>query len=218
MMLPQGGIGARLKALLDLSPRGSQIALAIFFLAGSAMVLASVFYEREIGPKSADRLFWFGVVCCVFAWISWLLSHRDQDLAGAHPTTATFEVSGQRYEISVDPRSRTLETHIASLLTTRVSGIMFAQPPVPAGMVGDDMRPLPNSDSDATKQAETAQKIATEQRERLLGKDYPYPPLPSDAVALETADTTALTELLARAPLATGDVVRDVAKDARART
>lgn len=212
--------GAHLKGLLKLVPSGSQVVLSMIFVAGVVMALCATFGEPTIGAKNADRLWYLAVACCVFGGLGWLLSRRDQDMAGAHPTTTSIDERGNT-RVSADPRVFGV-AELSAFLATRASGAIFARPVAPAGMLDDKDQPsADNQWSDQAKaQFHAAQQRAEEQRDHLRNSEEPdmdeYDPDSFEWQAV-TLEDGAFAELLSTAPVVSVDA-NEIYGDQRAST
>lgn len=92
---------------------------------------------------------------CVFLAV---LTHRNTDLAGAHPTV--IEVTGAGiFKFVTDPRIDVASKSIAPLVTILAN--MHSLPPA-SGLLDENLNPIPNTEAEATAKVEGINTAAQE--------------------------------------------------------
>lgn len=130
-------------AKLDISPKGSQIAIVALF-SFSALAFAAALWLDYV-DKSYYLALIGSVAFLVFGSIGWWFSHRNEALAKSHPFTLNMGTGSQSVLITSDARSLPEATYLQSMLSYW-SYLIYRHPlPEADGLVGADGVPIDNT-------------------------------------------------------------------------
>ncbi|WP_153070736.1 hypothetical protein [Pseudomonas syringae] len=148
-------------AKLDISPKGSQIAVNALFAFSALSFSASVWLNYSDKPY---LLAIFGsAVFLVLGSIGWWVSHKNEALAKSHPFTLNMGSGEQSVSISSDARSLPEVSYIQSVLAHWSSLVCRRPLPEADGMIGKDGIPIDSSKVEADLVVRHANALADQQ-------------------------------------------------------
>ncbi|WP_154807195.1 hypothetical protein [Pseudomonas syringae] len=148
-------------AKLDISPKGSQIAVNALFAFSALSFSASVWLNYS--DKSYLLALSGALVFLILGAVGWWASHKNEALAKSHPFTLNMGSGEQSVSITSDARSLPEVTYLQSLLE-RWSSLVYRQPlPEADGMVGKDGVPIGDSRAEASLITQRSNDLADQQ-------------------------------------------------------
>lgn len=155
-----------LNASVNIKPKGSQ---SIVFLLTIAFIVCLVAgFVFTIWDKNYWPPFGFAGVLLLVVVILWLRSHRDIDTPPPPPTNIVSADGTSVTSISTDSN---LVSSIGGIegLSSLLSIVVHRMPlPEPDGLVDNQGKPIPQTESEARDRVETANKTAVEIIQRLF--------------------------------------------------
>ncbi|MES2245234.1 MAG: hypothetical protein V4639_20425 [Pseudomonadota bacterium] len=149
---------ANLDAQVKLLPSRSQVfVILLALLSGLAFIVGCLFLWHE--KPSSWVPFMFALFFGVPAGAAWLLSHKNTDLDGAHPTKVVLTENG----IQIETDSRTLASRQPFQQLEKIIGIAGHRVPLPEpdGLVSELGLPIPTQKAEAIERVNRANEEAT---------------------------------------------------------
>ncbi|HBY1513291.1 TPA: hypothetical protein MIQ52_000389 [Klebsiella aerogenes] len=157
-------------AAVNVDAKKSQSVIVILgIIAGILCVIGSflIYVDKSLFwvPFLAAAVSLFACVCLA------LLTHRNTDLAGAHPTV--IEVTGAGvFKFVTDPRVEVASKSIAPLVTILAN--MHSLPQA-SGLLDENLNPIPNTEAEAVAKVEIINTAAQEACADALSSLSPLP-------------------------------------------
>jgi hypothetical protein len=147
--------------------RSHVVVLAISIIGGISLFSGLAFLSAEKFLAAAVALL-IGLGLVGAAISMWSASRRDVDMVDAPPTTISDELG--RVVFQTDSRSLD-NADLLRAVTEMLANIAYRRPlPSPQGLVGDDGKPVPNSQAAAKEEVRKANEQAAHQYDGVMGR------------------------------------------------
>jgi hypothetical protein len=187
------GFHAEFKTGVDIRPERSHVFIITFAIT-SALCLFVGFYFLWHKPSYSWVPIVIGISFAIISFLAWNKSHKNIDLANAHPTTIYDQKSGLQF--TTDTRALTSPEPIQALERLFTSLSHRIPLPEPDGLVDSSGAPLPDKKQEAIMQIkninESTEKMTKEAISFIVGAsngeviEQPLLQEPGDDILIKT--------------------------------